>query len=284
MNIGKTLLIGVASALLVCGIAGCAPTPSSEKHSASEDSDQSVSQRAIVLRIQDGTALFADESTQNVYVPGLPEGAIYGLDGDTIAASELQPGNIVEVDGNGIMLESYPGQYPGITRIAVVEKGSIDSIEPYRAVIDQVFAEQDPYEMPSGHVDYTNDQASVSVMLPASSWEWDTADDFRSIKDGSPFNADGTLIADMPDARIGSATEAVLGFAAKPTDIQVTAQAVVASMNGAFVLADPTAAASPCETSRTDSGEFKLTIEPAQLYTVYGFFEHGNATYQFYTI
>ena len=33
----------------------------------------------------------------------------------------LVAGNIVQVTGNGIMLESYPGQYPGITKVEVIE-------------------------------------------------------------------------------------------------------------------------------------------------------------------
>lgn len=52
-------------------------------------------------------------------------------------------GNIVQVTGNGIMLESYPGQYPGITKVEVIETGSPADAEQYADIVDTVFAAPD---------------------------------------------------------------------------------------------------------------------------------------------
>lgn len=287
MRIGRTLLAFGATAALVLGMAGCtqgtgASSQSSNSVSMSVNEAQGEASQAIVLAVEDGSALFADKDNGSVYFPTIPEGELIGLDGEPITVDQLKPGNIVEVVGNGIMLESYPGQYPGITLITVVEEGTEANIDPYRDVIDQLFVEQDPYEVPSGHVDYKTPQASTSVNLPAVTWEWDTADGFRMVQDGSVFNVDGTLGENAPDIRIAEATEVTVGFMVKAMDVQAYAQPLATDANGSLVLADPDATAATCEVTPTADGLFTFTAQPNTFYTVYGFFDNGTATYDFY--
>ena len=40
---------------------------------------------------------------------------------------------------NGIMLESYPGQYPGVSKMVVTGEGTADEVKQYQDVIDMVF-------------------------------------------------------------------------------------------------------------------------------------------------
>ena len=77
----------------------------------SEDNMDEFVSTAMVVTFGDGEVLFVDQETGTPYYPTLPEGT-----------PELTAGNIVRVSGNGIMLESYPAQYPGITDVEVIEE------------------------------------------------------------------------------------------------------------------------------------------------------------------
>lgn len=285
MKLSKIMLLVGAAALLVCGVAACSSnaSDSSSSVSMSVSEAQGEASQAIVLHVEDGTALFADKDTQSVYVPGLPEGQIFGLDGEAIAADQLQPGNIVEVIGNGIMLESYPGQYPGITRIVVVEEGTPENIAAYQDVIAQVFAPSDPYTVALGHVAYTTDQASVSVALDPVSSMWDSADGFRIAQDGAVYDANGVLLDAVADARISAAMQATVGFDKSLADIQVTVRPLSKTADGKMQVDPGNTDIQPIDVEMTGAKEAVFTMEPGQLYTINGFFDNGSATYSFYT-
>ncbi|MBV4307885.1 hypothetical protein KSZ74_23130, partial [Parabacteroides distasonis] len=69
-------------------------------------------------------------------------------DGEMLEESDLSAGDLVEIYGNGIMLESYPGQYPGVSRMVLVQEGTEEDASQYQELIDQVYAEPDPSELP----------------------------------------------------------------------------------------------------------------------------------------
>lgn len=288
MKYTKTFTLIGAAMLLACGMVACS-SPATNSESSSSSVSMSVSEaqgeasQAIVLHVEDGTALFADKDNQGVYVPGLPTDQIFGLDGDVISVDQLKPGNIVEVIGNGIMLESYPGQYPGITRIVVLEEGTPDNIAPYEEVIGQVFAESDPYAVALGHVSYLTDQANVSVMLNPVSSTWDTADGFRAVVDGVAIDSDGIVLEGVSDARIANAEKATVGFDKPLTDIQITVEPITKTADGKMQVATDAKDLQPVGVEQTGEKEATFTMEPGNLYTINGFFDGGNATYVFYT-
>lgn len=289
MRIGRSLLALGAAAALALGAAGCsqgteAPSGSSDSVSMSVNEAQGEASQAIVLHVKDGTALFAGKDDGGVYFPGIPEGKLVGLNGEAITVDQLKPGNIVEVVGNGIMLESYPGQYPGITLVTVVEEGTEANIDPYRDVIDQVFAEEDPYTVASAHLTYETPQAAVNVVLPAVSWEWDNADGFRTVQDGSPFDANGVLMPNVPDARIGATLRATIGVSKDAIQPDVIAQPLTANADGTYSLTDPSAEPKSVAIDAVDDDEFQITVEPGNLYTFSAAFDNGSAVYLFYTV
>ena len=60
-------------------------------------------------------------------------------DGKKITSENLKAGDYVDVYGDGIMLESYPGQYPGVSKMVVTGEGTADEVKQYQDVIDMVF-------------------------------------------------------------------------------------------------------------------------------------------------
>ena len=91
---------------------------------ASEATQGDVVSTAMVAYANGDQVLFVDQETQTPYIPTEIDDATIIVDGQQTDEEALVAGNIVQVTGNGIMLESYPGQYPGITKVEVIETGS----------------------------------------------------------------------------------------------------------------------------------------------------------------
>ena len=95
------------------------------------------------------------------YIPTEIDDATIIVDGQQTDEEALVAGNIVQVTGNGIMLESYPGQYPGITKVEVIETGSPADAEQYADIVDTVFAAPDQSQVPVGSLSYKTDQTDT---------------------------------------------------------------------------------------------------------------------------
>ena len=62
-------------------------------------------------------------------------GGIYNKKGKLISDDVLENGDKVKIYGDGIMLESFPGQYPGVTKIQRTGRASLEETQEYE---DQV--------------------------------------------------------------------------------------------------------------------------------------------------
>ncbi|MDM8270684.1 hypothetical protein [Thermophilibacter provencensis] len=215
---------------------------------------------AMVVTFGDGEVLFVDQDSESPYYPTLPEGT-----------PELTAGNIVRVTGNGIMLESYPGQYPGITKVEVIEEGSPADAEKYDELVAEIWQPKDPSEPAFASLDYTTELAATSVMLSTyrCTWSYEEDGQLQTISGGAPeLNLD-----ELPDARIEGATEATVSFDVTPTDVTVGRRALESSSSNLDEV--------PCE---LDGKSAALSIEPGYLYVVEASFEAGKVTYHFVTL
>ena len=94
---------------------------------------EAASLEALFLR--DGTGetvgnyLFVDTRNGTPFTGPLPEGAVLDERGDELESWELENGDVVKIYGNGAMTMSYPGQYPGITKIVRMEKENRELLE-----------------------------------------------------------------------------------------------------------------------------------------------------------
>ena len=80
--------------------------------------------------------LMIDQKNGTIFTVDMPED-IRGKDGKKISQKELKRGNIVAIYGDGIMLESYPGQYPGVSKIKVLKEGKPTDADQYKNILDQ---------------------------------------------------------------------------------------------------------------------------------------------------
>lgn len=91
--------------------------------------------------------LMVGEGTGNVFTVTMPDN-IQDKNGKKISEEDLNRGDIVAIYGDGIMLESYPGQYPGVTKIKVVKEGKASDADQYQDILDEFWPEKDPGELP----------------------------------------------------------------------------------------------------------------------------------------
>lgn len=75
--------------------------------------------RAMYIPFEDSGYIMVDQDSGTVFTVTMPE-EIYDQNGKKITEQDLEKGNILHIYGDGIMLESYPGQYPGVTKIQVI--------------------------------------------------------------------------------------------------------------------------------------------------------------------
>ncbi|HBA68486.1 MAG TPA: hypothetical protein DCZ40_03920 [Lachnospiraceae bacterium] len=205
---------------------------------------------------------------------------ILDKNGNKIALNQLVKGNKVKIYGDGIMLESYPGQYPGASRIEVIEEGSPSDADQYQEIVDALYTEPDPAEPPTLQVDYTTDLAAVTVLANRGGYEWVYMD-----KDG----LSNAVVADSPhvldwgelliDISLTEPTDLVLAFSEKPEDVEVIRYDSSLTGKGQDV-----PEGEKIEVTKKDDQLVLEAVEGGYVYEVVGIWENGRATYGFLTV
>ncbi|MDM8301998.1 hypothetical protein [Collinsella tanakaei] len=283
----RAAIIVLACLGAVVGIAGC--VANGTRHTEGSDTKrQEFEGTAMALRLGDDSLLFVDRDTETPFVPtAIDDAEIIGIDGATAAPEDLEPGNIVRITGNGIMLESYPGQYPGITRVEVIDEGTPEDAEAYDELVAQLWNEPDPSQPASASLDYTTDLAAVSLLPLTNGFTWSFKEDgqMQTVVADVPHP---TQISrdDIPDARIDGAIEAALTLDRPARSVSVTRW----SEDDIAAAAEKAGSPSDIDTGALSGEQVEcglvdstatLTIEPGWRYCVTTTFDEGAVNYVF---
>ena len=211
---------------------------------------------AMVVTLGNGELLFVDQDTETPYYPTLPENA-----------PELAAGNVVRVSGNGIMLESYPAQYPGITSVEVVEEGTPADAEKYDELAAQLWQPKDPAEPPYASVEYTTDLAAVSLMPTSCGYIWTYEQDGEEQTVAVDTLAPTDYAADeLADASLKEPAQVTVSFDVDATGIEVTRWSEDAL---------------DAEGEKVEVEGLSFTAEPGYRYAILATFDAGKVTYAF---
>lgn len=80
-----------------------------------------------------------DEGNERVFTAEIPEDQLYERkDGKEklLSSDKLVTGDILKIYGDGIMLESEPGQYPGVTRMVRLIRGEPEDAGKYQEMLE----------------------------------------------------------------------------------------------------------------------------------------------------
>lgn len=223
--------------------------------------------------------IFVSEQA-GVFTVTFPE-EIYDIDGNKITRDQLVRGNVVKIYGNGIMLESYPGQYPGVTRIEVTKQGDPSDADEYQNLVDEIYTEPDPAEPPTMNLGYSTDLASVVVIVNRGGYEWVyTDDDYLS----NAVVADAAHVLqwkvgeELVDVKIAEPLDITLYFSKMPEEVEAV------RYDSALLGAEDIPEGEKVSVTKKD-GEFVLTdVTAGYVYDVTGIWENGRANYGFITL
>lgn len=286
-----------ASLLIGCGQkAANQSTQTTESQTAtvqteiSRESSEEVSdvQHCLLLAGKNGTWLLADRENGTVFTTEVPSD-LTDESGKKISAEILKAGDYVDVYGDGIMLESYPGQYPGVNKMVVTGKGTTDELKQYQDVIDMVFAEPDTSEVPSAGVVYSSSLGqTMSLMSGPANYTW-TAPLGDSETDSSEDNtvtACGLAVMQWEDLEKMAMDDGKTDFTVSCNLVpeKVTVRRWSADQYPAGADDDYDASAEDVTVEKNDEGEFVIKdVEPGYVYEVTINWEYGDAQYGFVT-
>lgn len=145
--------------------------------------------KAVYLEKEDGDGIFVNLTAEYPFTGTIPEGELYDEAGGEITEQDLNSGDVVNIYGNGIMAESYPAQYHGITKIERTEQANQTYIQEYGHYLDELFIEKDPSRLPYLNVCYSDELVSAAVMIPEAlscTWTYEENGESRTITTDAP--------------------------------------------------------------------------------------------------
>ena len=86
---------------------------------------------AVYFQADDGSWYFADLDTDTIFSGTIPD-KLTDENGKKMTEADMQDGDVYLIYGDGIMLQSFPGQYPGITKMVRKEQGNQEKADHYR--------------------------------------------------------------------------------------------------------------------------------------------------------
>ena len=235
---------------------------------------------AVYLEKEDGNSIFVNLTAEYPFTGTIPEGELYDEEGKKITEQDLNNGDVVNIYGNGIMAESYPAQYHGITKIERAEQANQKYIQEYGHYLDELFIEKDPAQLPYLNVCYSDELASAAVMIPeAFSYTWTYEENGES----STITTDAPHILQTEPTEVTKLSEPLkmeLQFDEKPESIRLL------SWNDSLLgqyqdSSDKIPEGKPVEVQENENGNLEFTAQPGCVYLVQGQWKNGTADYGF---
>ena len=236
--------------------------------------------KAVYLEKEDGNSIFVNLTAEYPFTGKIPEGELYDEEGKKITEQDLNNGDVVNIYGNGIMAESYPAQYHGITKIERAEQANQKYIQEYGHYLDELFIEKDPAQLPYLNVCYSDELASAAVMIPEAfsyTWTYEENGESRTITTDAPH-----ILQTEPTevTKLSEPLKMELQFDEKPESIRLL------SWNDSLLgqyqdSSDQIPEGKPVEVQENENGNLEFTAQPGCVYLVQGQWENGTADYGF---
>ena len=284
-------VVGVIILLLIIVIVGIMVSRNKGNGSQTElveeevtGEEGTVTSTAMYISFTEDSYLLVDQDTGSVFTVTFPE-ELYNSKGEKITRDQLVKGNVLKIYGDGIMLESYPGQYPGVTKMEVIKDGTpadADTfLEENKELVDMFTAQPDPAEPPILNVEYTTDLAAVSSVVNRGGYEWTYLD-----TDGTSNSvvADSTSVLMWSDellnaVKLTAPVDMTLNFSEEPEEITVVRWSSEWRNKETDV-----PEGEPVETAEKDGKTVMTGVEAGYVYMITAVWENGRAEFGFLTI
>jgi hypothetical protein len=277
--------------LLLC-MAGCgknnsdqesgnAPEDSGEAQGSESEEEKPIT--AVYLKNDSDGELFVDLQNESPFFGQVPD-EIYDENNEKIGKEDMQNGDVYLVYGDNIMLESYPGQYPGITKLVRREQANKEYIDKYAEYLAQFCPEPDTQNPPELTVEYSQPEAIVSAAASRGGYSWSVV-----LENGEAKSeiADSAHILTWDDEllienKISGETKMTLHFTYAPQNVTVVRWPVSERQSSGSKDNSGLTEGEAVDVTEEETG-FTFMAEPGYVYQVNGTWEEGTAEYGFYT-
>lgn len=213
---------------------------------------------AMYIEKGDHFSIFVDTRNDSPFTANIPE-----------ETADLTTGDIVYIYGNGIMLESYPGQYPGVTKIEIIQEGKEEDAEKYSDLVEELYEEPNPAEPPYLSLEYSTELANVSTVGVLGSYHMEYTDEDGNQKISEGEAGDIQEWEELYDLSVTEPVDVYLNFTDQPESVAV------------FYYAKGEKEGKEIDLTEEEDSFYLKGLEKPGRYLVKAVFQNGEAEYGF---
>ena len=238
--------------------------------------------KAVYLEKEDGNSIFVNLTEEYPFDGNIPEGELYDEDGEKITQEDLNSGDVLNIWGNGVIAESYPAQYNGITKMERTEQSNQEYIDQYGHYLEELFVEKDPSELPYLNVCYRDELADAAVMIPDPlSYTWTYTDESGESR---TVTTDGAHVLHTEPVEVKKISEPMtmeLYFDEVPESVELLVwdDTLLGQYQDS---ADQIPEGTAVEVTKNGKGNLEFNAQPGSVYLVQGQWDQGTVEYGFW--
>ena len=255
---------------------------SSEKPQEETQIQGEYALKAVYLKKEDGNSIFVNLTDEYPFDGNIPEGELYDEDGEKITQEDLNSGDVLNIWGNGVIAESYPAQYNGITKMERTEQSNQEYIDQYGHYLEELFVEKDPSELPYLNVCYRDELADATVMIPDPlSYTWTYTDESGESR---TVTTDGAHVLHTEPVEVKKISEPMtmeLYFDEVPESVELLVwdDTLLGQYQDS---ADQIPEGTAVEVTKSGKGNLEFNAQPGSVYLVQGQWDQGTVEYGFW--
>ena len=254
---------------------------SSEKPQEETQIQGEYALKAVYLKKEDGNSIFVNLTDEYPFTGNIPEGELYDEDGKKITQEDLNSGDVLNIWGNGVIAQSYPAQYNGITKMERTQQSNQEYIEKYGHYLEELFVEKDLSELPYLNVCYTDELADAAVMIPDPlGYTWTYTDESGESQTVTTDAAHVLQTEPVEVKKLSGPMPMELQFDEAPESVKLLVwdEALLGQyQNGNDQIPDGT----DVEVTKNEKGNLEFTAQPGSVYLVQGQWDQGTVEYGF---
>lgn len=236
---------------------------------------------AVYVTYGDGGSMFFVKEDDEAFTATIPD-ELYNINGEKITKDDLKDGNLIKIYGDGMMLESFPGQYPGVTRMEVVDEGKPSDADKYQKFLKKYYREPNPSKPPTLGIEHTDGIAvTYHPQITAGSYEWKYTDkngeEQTAVKEGKHV----LLWKKITDISNDKPQDLVLHFSKEP--VEVIVERWESSMRISGEVPEEYPAGEKLELKEKDDRPVISDAEPGYIYRITAVWDNGFREFGFIT-
>lgn len=238
--------------------------------------------KAVYLEKEDGNSIFVNLTDEYPFDGNIPEGELYDEDDEKITQEDLNSGDVLNIWGNGVIAESYPAQYNGITKMERTEQSNQEYIDKYGHYLEELFVEKDPSELPYLNVCYTDELADATVMIPDPlSYTWTYTDESGESRTVTTDAAHVLQTEPVEVKKISEPMTMELYFDEVPESVELLVwdDTLLGQYQDST---DQIPEGTAVEVTKNGKGNLEFTAQPGSVYLVQGQWDQGTVEYGFH--